>query len=200
MKKLISICPEALISNFRCWVYSSPRQNHERPLLSTHVTVWRAVSRLGVISPYFFEENNETVAVNSQRYVHMLRSFLQPQLPQFGQLEVSFQQDGATTHTSKLSTEVLAQMFPSHLICIQGDICWPAPSQDLVACNFFLWGYLKPKIYTHKPKSLDELKDASQFVTAAIPPAMMEKLKFRERFYKSIQNGRKLLDDILLRN
>ncbi|GBN25760.1 hypothetical protein AVEN_195400-1 [Araneus ventricosus] len=64
----------------------------------------------------------------------MLRSFLQPQLHQFGQSEVWFQQDGATAHTSKLSMELLTQMFPSRLICIRGDIPWPARSPDLAAC------------------------------------------------------------------
>ncbi|GBN79769.1 hypothetical protein AVEN_56597-1 [Araneus ventricosus] len=81
--------------NFRYWAESNPRQKHERPLHTEHVTVWCAVSHLGAIDAYFFEENNETVTVNSQRYVHMLRSFVQPQLHQFGQSEVWFQQDGA---------------------------------------------------------------------------------------------------------
>ena len=45
--------------NFHYWVDSNPCQNHERPLRSTHVTVWRAISHLGVIGLYFFEENNE---------------------------------------------------------------------------------------------------------------------------------------------
>ena len=63
-------------------------------------------------------------------------------------------------------------MFPSRLICIRGDIRWLAHTQNLVACEFFLWGYLKDKVYTHKPKTLDELKDAIRFEIAIIPPAM----------------------------
>ena len=51
----------------------------------------------------------------------------------------------------------------------------------------------------HKPKTLDELKDAIQFVIAAIPPAMVEKvmLNFWERLHKCIENNGKHLDDIL---
>ncbi|GBO00069.1 hypothetical protein AVEN_246996-1 [Araneus ventricosus] len=116
----------------------------------------------------------------------MLRSFLQPQLHQFGHSEVWFQQDGATEHTSKLSMELLTQMFPSRLICIRGDIPWLARLPYLAACDFFLWGYLKAKVYTHKPKTLEELKDAIRLEIAAIPPAMVEKvmLNFRERLHK----------------
>ena len=132
----------------------------------------------------------------------MLSSFLRPQLHQFGQSEVWFQQDGATAHTSKLSMEVVTQMFPSHLICIQSDTWWPACSLDLATCDFFLWGYLKAKVYTHKPKTLDELKDAIRFVIAAIPPAMVEKimLNFGEKFHKCTENDGKHLDDILFHN
>ncbi|GBM82618.1 hypothetical protein AVEN_26801-1 [Araneus ventricosus] len=131
----------------------------------------------------------------------MLRSFLQPQLHQFGQSEVWFQQDGATAHTSKLSMELLIQMFPSRLICIRGDIPWPSHSSDLAACDFFLWGYLKAKVYTHKLKTLDELKDAIRLEIAAIPPAMVEKvmLNFRERLHKCIENEGKHLDNIIFR-
>ncbi|GBL97289.1 hypothetical protein AVEN_84982-1 [Araneus ventricosus] len=58
-------------------------------------------------------------------------------------------------------------------------------SPDLAACDFFLWGYLKAKVYTHKPKTLDELKDAIRLEIAAIPPAMVEKvmLNFRKRLH-----------------
>ncbi|GBN05156.1 hypothetical protein AVEN_182362-1 [Araneus ventricosus] len=92
-------------------------------------------------------------------------------------------------------------MFPSRLICIRGDIPWSARSPDLAACDFFLWGYLKAKVYTHKPKTLDELKDAIRLEITAIPPEMVGKvmLNFRERFHKCIENEGKHLDDIIFR-
>jgi len=30
----------------------------------------------------------------------------------------------------------------------------------LSSCDFFLWGYLKGRVYTHKPRNLSELKEA----------------------------------------
>lgn len=40
--------------NFRYWAESNPHQLHEKPLHSPKVTVWCAVSILGVLGPYFF--------------------------------------------------------------------------------------------------------------------------------------------------
>ncbi|GFG37214.1 hypothetical protein Cfor_06115 [Coptotermes formosanus] len=31
-------------------------------------------------------------------------------------------------------------------------------SPDLASCDFFLWGYLKGRAYTHKPRNLNELE------------------------------------------
>ena len=41
-----------------------------------------------------------------------------------------------------------------------GDVSWPPRSPDLSSYDFFLWGYLKGRVYTHKPRNLKELKDA----------------------------------------
>ncbi len=35
---------------------------------------------------------------------------------------------------------------------------WPPRSPDLNPCDFYLWGYLRSKIYYPKPKNRDDLK------------------------------------------
>ena len=35
---------------------------------------------------------------------------------------------------------------------------WPARSPDLNPLDFFLWGYLKSKVYSPLPNNLDELE------------------------------------------
>jgi hypothetical protein len=59
--------------------------------------VWCAVT-----GPYLFEEEGVTVTVNSERYVAMLRNFLQPRMEEIVEEEelgdVWFQQDGAAAH------------------------------------------------------------------------------------------------------
>ena len=48
--------------NYRYWTDSNPKEVHERPLHSSKVTVWCAVSSHGVIGPYFFE-NEERITM-----------------------------------------------------------------------------------------------------------------------------------------
>ena len=64
------------------------------------MTVWCAVGDCGIWGPYFFEEVNETVTVNSERYSKMLNEFVRPNLLNLETEEVFFQQDGATSHTA----------------------------------------------------------------------------------------------------
>ena len=61
--------------NMRYWADTNPRELHERPLHSPKVTVWCAISSTGIVGPWFFEENEVTVTVNSDRYVNMLEEF-----------------------------------------------------------------------------------------------------------------------------
>jgi hypothetical protein len=71
---------------------------------------------------------------------------------------VYFQQDGATAHTARLSTGTLRPFFQHRIISRFGDVPWPARSPDLTACDFFLWGYLKHKVFETRPPDLDTLK------------------------------------------
>jgi len=53
----------------------------------------------------------------------------------------------------------LREMFPRHLISLRVDVGWPARSPDLSPCDFFLWGYLKEKVFKIRPRSLEDLKE-----------------------------------------
>ena len=102
-----------------------------------------------MIGPYFFEERCATVTVTSDQYVEMLETYLHPRLDDMDTEDVWFQQDGATAHTARRSLRVLKEMFPGRLISLRGDEEWPARSPDLSPCDFFLWGYLKEKVFKH---------------------------------------------------
>jgi hypothetical protein len=80
---------------------------------------------------------------------------------------------------------ILRDMFPGHLISLRGDIGWPARSHDLTPCDFFLWGYLKAKVYARRPGTIEQLKEAIRQEIAAIPPVMTRKImdNFRERLF-----------------
>ena len=116
--------------NFRYWSQANPRELHEKPLHSQKVTVLCAMSASGIIGPYFFQnEAGNAVTVNTDRYVEMLQNFFTPQLARFPVNENTlFQQDGATSHTARMSMNAVNALFPNRVVSRNGDIpCPPAP-------------------------------------------------------------------------
>jgi hypothetical protein len=65
--------------------------------------------------------------------------------------------------------EVTQKMFPQHIISMHCEVPWPAHSPDISACHYFLWGYLKAKVYPTRPWALDNLKTAIQKQISAMP-------------------------------
>lgn len=187
--------------NYRYWSDVNPQQFHERPLHDEKVTVWCGVSIFGIIGPYFFEENNRNVTINSERYVNMLRVFLRPELRRLGQNHIWFQQDGATAHTARQTRILLQEMFPGRLISKFGDITWPANSPDLTAPDFFLWGYLKEKVYERRPNTIQELKirilEEINNIGAELLKRVMQ--NFRCRLQKCIDNQGSHLKDVIFK-
>ena len=88
---------------------------------------------------------------------------------------------------------------PRHLISLRGDIGWPAHSPDLNSCDFFLWGYLKLKVSSNRPQSIEQLKDAIRQEIIAIPQEMICRVKdnFRERFRQWVNNNGSHLTDLI---
>ena len=127
--------------NFCYCSATNPTELHERPLHTSKVTVWCAISSFGIIGPYFFEDEREkSVTVTGPRYVHTMENFLGPELARHPVVEeMYFQQDGATSHTAQLSMAAVRNLFPNHVISRYGDSTWPAKSPDISVCDFFLW-------------------------------------------------------------
>jgi hypothetical protein len=48
-------------------------------------------------------------------------------------------------------------------------IPWPACSPHLSVSEYFIWGYLKSKVYLMKPPDVDELKNAIKEEITATP-------------------------------
>jgi len=72
-------------------------------------------------------------------------------------------------------------MFPGHLISRFGDVPWPPRSPDLSTCDFFLWGYLKSRVYTHKPRKLNDLKEAIRPIDRQLLARVMDDLKKKKK-------------------
>ena len=54
--------------------------------------------------------------------------------------------------------ERLHELFGDHIVALNHDIEWPARSPNLTPCDFFLWGYLKSKVYVTPPENMNQLR------------------------------------------
>jgi len=80
-----------------------------------------------------------------------------------------FQQDGATSHTSHASMAEIQSFFCDRVI---SKGLWPPRSPDLTPPDYFLWGYLKGRVFQNKPRTIDALRanitEEIQAVTADV--------------------------------
>ncbi|GFW63730.1 DUF4817 domain-containing protein [Trichonephila clavipes] len=103
--------------NCRIWATSNPREYTQKPLHSPKVTAWYGFTGSFIIGPFFFETQCPvngwiTETVNAQRYLTLLRETVVPCLIQRGQISnVTFMQDGATSHTANPVKAFLIQTF-----------------------------------------------------------------------------------------
>ena len=86
----------------------------------------------------------------------MLRDWLWPKLLRTnGYKNLYFQQDGAPPHTANSVQNWLKEKFGQKFIPKE---MWPPRSPDLSPCDYYLWGYLRTKVYSPTPNNLEELK------------------------------------------
>jgi len=114
---------------------------------------------------------------------------------------VWFQEDGAITHTANESMTIVRNMFPGHPISRFGDVPWPPRSPDLSTCDFFLWAYLKWRVYAHKPRTLNDLKEAIRQEIRPIDRQLLARVMgdFKERLENCIREDGRHLTDIIFK-
>lgn len=103
------------------------------------------------------------------------------------------QQDGAPPHFAVGVRTYLDDTFPNRWIGRGGFIEWPPRSPDLTPLDFFLWGYLKGKVFKSQPANLDDLKDRIRQEIRQITPQMVRNVQreFVDRLgYCQLTNGR----------
>lgn len=163
--------------NYRYWSTTNPNwaiEAHSQYLQS--VNVWAGIVNNKVIGPYFFDG-----ILTGQRYLEFLRNELIPDLhhlfqngnlPNFPE-DIWFQQDGAPPHFSREVRQYLNEVFPRQWIGRRGEIEWPPRSPDLTPMDFFLWGYLKHRVYKNKPNNMEDLKNRIRYEIQQITPEII---------------------------
>lgn len=159
--------------NMRYWSDINPhwmRENNTQ--YPQKLNVWAGIYNGQKIGPFFIEGN-----LDGPKYEAMLRDQIVPVIQYLtnGQMDdVLFQQDGAPPHYSRSVRQYLDEVFPQRWIGRRGAIEWPARSPDLTPLDYFLWGYVKSKVYTTKPQNLDELRARIIDEMDLIPPQMYQ--------------------------
>ncbi|PSN41592.1 hypothetical protein C0J52_17614 [Blattella germanica] len=146
--------------NVRIWGTQQPyvTVQHERD--SAKVNVFAAISKLKFYSPFFFAEKT----VTGMSFLDMLEQWLLPQLTEDSNIFI-LQIDGAPPHWHIAVRDYLNTQLPRRWIgrCGESDLPlyqWPPRTPDLTACDFFLWGCIKDKVYIPPlPATLVELKE-----------------------------------------
>ena len=77
-------------------------------------------------------------------------------------------QDGAPAHRLIRVRDRLQELFPRRVIGLGHDREWPPRSPDLTSLDFFLWGYLKGKVYVTVPENLRELRQRIEHEVQAL--------------------------------
>jgi hypothetical protein len=92
-------------------------------------------------------------------------------------------------------------VYAGHLISRYGDVPWPPRSPDLSTSDFLLWGYLKLRVYTHKPSTLNDLKEAFRQEIRPIERQLLARVvdDFRKRLENCIQEDGRHLTDIIFK-
>jgi len=150
--------------NCRFWADHNPHwveESHtQRP---QKLNVWCGFSKRRIFGPYFFD-----APLTGEIYLDFLRFILIPALavlfpnpddPDIPSANTWFQQDGAPPHFAASVRAYLNEVFNQRWIGRRGHIEWPARSPDMNPLDFFLWGYLKQKVFREKPANLEELKE-----------------------------------------
>ena len=111
-----------------------------------HCTAWAAISKHGIIGPFWFEnDSGQAVTVNATRYITVLDSFWR-ELETFPGVQTRkqwLQQDGATPHTANIAMDWLREHFGDRFISRRHSPEWAPVSPDLSPPDFYLWCFLK---------------------------------------------------------
>jgi hypothetical protein len=133
----------------------------------------------------------------------MLQEFLHEELHQWrvDTRLIWCQRDCAAAHTARISMQTVREIFLKHVMSRFGDIAWPLRSPDLSACDFFLWGYLKQKVYVNRPHTIQDVKDNIRAEISQIPQNMLQKVmnSVRRRVELCLNSGGARLSDVIFK-
>jgi hypothetical protein len=138
-------CGKESRHNIRIWGSENLHSARKHVRDSKQVNVWCGMMKDRIIGPFFFIEP----AVTGNIYLDTLEQFAVPQLLPQQPNVISQQQDGAPPHWSLDVRDFLDRTVPQRWIGRDGPTRWPPRSPDITPLDFFLWGYVKDRVFCH---------------------------------------------------
>ena len=132
-----------------------------------------------VFSMTFCKLSGDILLISSMmffNYRQMIPEYFVPQLEDLDMQNLWFYQNGATPHTARETMTILRAAFPGRVIYRFGDVPWPPRSPDFTPSDFFLWRYLKGKVYINMPNTLHELNNNIIEEVNRITPDSLQKI------------------------
>ena len=160
--------------NCRMWTKKKPGAIQESPMHPEKCTFWCGLNAGSMIGPYFFKDDqNRNVTVNGACYRAMISVFFFARNGKAGFVDMWFQQDASTCHTSCESVKILRYEFGEQFISWIGPVNWTPRSCDWTPLDYFLLGSL---VYADKPTTIPALEDNITRVNREIPAEMLGKV------------------------
>ena len=148
------------------------RLYHETSRFSKKVIVSAGVSMRGKTRIHFIDTSK--TKVNSECYIKLLDDNLLPDCCMlYPDNDFIFQQDGAASHTSRITEEHLDANTPEFI----GKDDWPPQSPDLNPMDYHVWDSLSEKVYEGRSTKFTEreLKQKIQQCWERIPLGEIQK-------------------------
>lgn len=111
----------------------------------------RSEVNIAAVSASVNESPKTSIRHRSQQLHTLITNFLFHELEGMDVQNMWFQQDGAPCHTATETIDLLRERFGNRIISRRGNINWPPRSCDLTPLDYFLWGYVKAKVYANDP-------------------------------------------------
>jgi hypothetical protein len=188
------------VNRHNCHYYSEGNphwQRNEELQWQWSINVWAGIVGDYVIGPYFFQGN-----LNAQNYL----IFLQNQLPILLETvdlqtrnRMWFMQDGAPAHRARDVKDYLNNVFGRQWIGLGSQTQeWPPRSPDLTLLDFFLWGYVKEKVYKTEPTTIENMQQRIRNVFRSITPTVLNRVRnnFHNRLRLCIQQGGRVFEHL----
>lgn len=145
--------------NNRIWQFERPDNFYcTKSQSSQRITVWAAISSAHLFGPYFYPDT-----VTGEAYRFMIENFFwQDFVRELGaeRAESSwFMQDGAAAHTAIASRLLVQDLFHDRVVGRYLPLEWPPRSPDLSPCDYFLWSFIKDRVFRNELGRITSLVD-----------------------------------------